>query len=149
MFDLETFATAFRGSAYNAYLNTLISGPPVIHEAYKRMSNPVVGDWVIETSTIYMKGHNLNGLGVLAEIANEPVDFNDPDFVWDEVEEGRPHPKERVYYINTLDGRRFRWTNASVIAILTEIRCGLTPSPAPTSLPTSSASPPTSLPGRG
>lgn len=121
---LEQIASAFRRSAYNAYCNTLIgSAPRCITEAFQRMTNPVIGDWVIETTTIgrfrHSGGTDLDAIGVLENVAAEPVKYSDPDFVWDEKEEGRPHPTERVYYIRTLDGRSFRWINANIVAILT------------------------------
>jgi hypothetical protein len=122
--DLEAIATAFRQSAYMAYSNTLIgNGPECVHRAFKRMTSPQIGDWVIETSTIHgfrhKDGTDLDGIGVLEEIAWEKVDFGDCDFVWDEEAEGRPHPTEKISYIRTMDGRRFRWTNASIVAVLT------------------------------
>jgi hypothetical protein len=127
--ELEAIATAFRRSAYNAYSNTLISGPKIITDAFNRMTNPQVGDWVIETSTVFMTrprmrrspSSDLDGVGILEEIAWENVQFPDPGFVWNEEEEGRPHPTEKIYYIRTLDGRRFRWSNASIIAAQTDI----------------------------
>lgn len=122
--QLEEYARVLRTSAYNAYTNTLVgTAPQCIYDAGARMKAPVVGDWVIETSTIYMNGRSpLDAVGILEEAGREPVVWSDPDFVWDEEEQGVPHPTEQVWYIRTLDGRRFRWTNASIIAILSERR---------------------------
>jgi hypothetical protein len=122
---LEAIATAFRRTAYNAYICTLIGNAPgIVIKAGNRMKNPVPGDWVIETSTIGgFRGKamtDLDAIGVLDAIEWEPVDFGDPDFVWDEAVEGRPHPKERVYYILTMDGRRFRWVNANFVTAVTD-----------------------------
>lgn len=123
---LETISTAFRLCAYNCITNAMIGDAPlVVRRAYERMKNPSVGDWVIEASTIHefrhLNGADLNGIGVLEEIAWEKVDFEDPAFVWDEEAEGAPHPTERVYYIRTMDGRRFRWTNATIVAVQSEL----------------------------
>lgn len=126
--ELEAIATAFRRCAYNAYLNTLVgSAPPRVIEALERMKNPRVGDWVIETTTVWMGTRSdLDGIGILEEIAREPFVFSgDPDFVWDEEVEGAPHPTETVYYLRTMDGRRFRWTNASIVAVPTELRSAI------------------------
>lgn len=121
--QLEEYARVLRTSADNAWSNTLIGTEArCVHDAYARMKAPVVGDWVIETSTLYVTGRpHLDAVGVLEEAGREPVVWGDPDFVWDEKEDG-PHPTEQVWYIRTLDGRRFRWTNASIIAILSERR---------------------------
>lgn len=124
---LEAIATAFRRSAYNAWSNVLIgNAPPDVQMAYERMRNPVVGDWVFEATTIYGMRHenatDLDGIGILEEDTREPFVFTDPDFIWDEESEGKPHPTERVFYIRTMDGRRFRWVNARLIAILTDLR---------------------------
>lgn len=117
--NIENIAAAFRQSAYQAYTNTLIGGAPKrISDAFERMTKPVVGDWVIETSTIGIRGRpDLDGVGILEEIAREKVVFSDSEFEWDEVEDG-PWPTEPIHYIRTMDGRRFRWSNASIIAVL-------------------------------
>lgn len=120
--DVESIARAFRQSAYNAYRNTLIGNArPRVMDAFNRMKKPVVGDWVFEASTCGMKSRpDLDGIGILEAVEWEKIDFGDPDFVWDEAEEGGPWPTEEVFYIRTMDGRRFRWTNAMIIAILNE-----------------------------
>lgn len=120
--DLATIASAMRIAAYNAYVCTLIGNPPgIVVKAGERIKTPRVGDWVIETSTVWMSRPHLDGIGILEAIEMEPVVYSDPDFVWDEATEGRPHPTERVYYLRTMDGRRFRWTNASMVGVLTEL----------------------------
>lgn len=125
--DLEEIATVMRRSIYNAYSNTLIGNAPQrVTDAYDRMTNPKIGDWVIEASTVYGFRHNpsspLDGVGILENVAHEKVDFGDPEFVWDEKEEGRPHPTEKVHYIRTMDGRLFRWTNAMIVAAPAELK---------------------------
>ena len=127
--DLEAIATAFRRSAYNAYRNTLIgNAPKIVTDAFDRMTAPEIGDWVIETSTVHRMRHSpssdLDGIGILEAVEWEKVVFGDPEFVWDEEAEGKPHPTEKIYYIRTMDGRQFRWSNASIVAILSSL-CAL------------------------
>jgi hypothetical protein len=117
--ELEKVATALRHTIYGAYVATLVGSPAKVTEDFqRRMRAPVVGDWVAETSTTYRSRGtgDLDAVGVLEEIAWEDFVWGNPDFVWDEAVEGKPHPKEKVFYIRTLDGRRFRWTNANFIA---------------------------------
>lgn len=123
---LDEIATAFRRLCYNAYVATLVGSPAKVTADFgDRMKDPKVGDFVIETSTVYRSRGtgDIDAVGVLEEVAWEKVAFDgDPDFVWDEAVEGRPHPLERVTYIRTLDGRRFRWVNASFIAAPAELK---------------------------
>ena len=117
--DLEQLATKIRHGIYSSYRAVLIGNAPEVTEAqFERMKNPVVGDLVTEGSTIYRSrgATDLDAVGILEEITREPVEFGDPEVVWDEQEEGRPHPTEPVFYIRTLDGRRCRWVNANFIA---------------------------------
>lgn len=111
--NLDEVATVFRRCAYSAYYDsrkTKVSG------------EPQVGTWVFEASTIggFREDGNkdINAIGILEEIAWENVIWADPDFVWDEAIEGEPHPKEKVYYLRTIDDRRFRWTNATILPVL-------------------------------
>lgn len=64
----------------------------------------------------------LQGRDVRNRLANqkvdEPVDFGDKSFVWDEQAEGRPHPTEPVWYIDRLDGEGIhRWVNCQFIGL--------------------------------
>lgn len=123
---LEEIATAFRHLCYNAYTATLVGNPAKVTADFgDRMKDPKIGDFVIETSTVYRSRGtgDIDAIGVLEEVAWEKVAFDsDPEFVWDEAVEGRPHPLERVTYIRTLDGRRFRWVNASFVAAPIELK---------------------------
>lgn len=123
---LADIATAFRRLCYNAYTATLVGSPAKVTADFgDRMKDPKVGDFVIETSTVYRSRGtgDIDAIGVLEEVAWEKVVWpGDPEFVWDEVAEGKPHPLERVTYIRTLDGRRFRWINASFIAAPIELK---------------------------
>jgi len=113
--DQEAIATAMRRAVYTAWSNTLIgTDAKSVRDTFDRMKNPVVGDWVIEASTIYGgRNHDssdLDGVGILEQMDQERVDME-----WDEAEDG-PHPTEQIAYIRTLDGRLFRWSNASILA---------------------------------
>lgn len=125
---LEAVATALRRNIYCAYSATLVGSPAEVTRRYSdRARTPQIGDMVIEASTVYGMRHenatDLDGVGILEEISQERVIFDgDPDFVWDEEEEGHPHPTEKVFYIRTLDGRRFRWTNANMVAAVTDLK---------------------------
>ena len=117
---LVVVAKVMREAAYAAWKGTLIGGAPeFLKRRFKRMQEPQVGDWVFECTTIHMPERDLDAVGVLEEIAWEPVDFGAGAEPWNEAEEGRPHPTERIYYIRTLDGVRYRWSNAQMLTIPT------------------------------
>ncbi len=112
-------------SAYAAYMATLRGDVPAwSHKNFE----PVVGQPVVEISTMGMWGADpakykpehahlanvLNCIGTLERIAAEPV--------WTEAEwkaegETGPIPTQKVWYIRTLDGREFRWENATFIRV--------------------------------
>lgn len=125
---LLQLATMMRGAGYNAYIATLVGSPAQVTERLnKRMMSPQVGDLVFESTTFggvmrHKGGDDLDGVGILEEIAMIPVVYDDPEFVWDEVAEGMPHPTEKAWRIRTFDGRLFTWTNASIVAIVTDRR---------------------------
>lgn len=126
--DLEEVARTIGLSAYNAWTATLVGNPArTTADLNHRMRDVQLGDWVVETTTILMSSQRVGGrrpaldaVGKLLKITEEKVRYEDPDFVWDEAEEGRPHPTERCYYIRTLDNREFRWTNAMFVAVAAE-----------------------------
>lgn len=119
--DMEKLAMSIRRFAYAAYTATLVGkAPDCTINFNRRMREPLVGDLVIEISTVYRSRGttDLDAVGYLEETTREKVVFTgDPDFVWDADVEGQSHPTEPVTYIRTLDGRRFRWTNASFVAL--------------------------------
>lgn len=122
---MERLATLLRSALYNAYGAVLVGDQkPPTKRYFKRTTSPEVGDLVVEISTIHGMRHagarSLDGIGFLEEIAREKVDFGNPEFVWDEDAQGKPHPTETVFYIRTFDGRRFRWINATFIAAVTD-----------------------------
>ena len=44
---------------------------------------------------------------------------------WDEECEGEPAPTERIWYIESLDGKLHRWTNADFIRVVLPDICGI------------------------
>jgi hypothetical protein len=116
-------ARIIRTVTYNAYIATLVgSAPPCTLKFNEFLRKPEFGQWVMETTTVGMGNRSdLDGVGILLRITQEPVVFSDPDFAWDEEVEGQPHPTEACTYIRTIDGREFRWTNASFIAVPTKL----------------------------
>lgn len=134
--ELEKLARLIAIGTYNAYSHTLVGyGAPRIFELSDRLQDIQIGDLIVEITTCLMPLRPaLDAVGVLLRITQEPVDFGDPDFVWNEEEEGRPHPTEKCTYIRTLDGREFRWTNASFVSVPAEhpmrtTKSNLSPSP--------------------
>jgi hypothetical protein len=123
---LEKLARDIATMAYNASGAVLVgNAPPCVHELRKRFEDIKIGDLVVETTTALMDGRRgekyfrpaLDAVGYLVKVTWEPIVWEgDPDFVWDEVVEGKPHPTEKCTYIQTLDGREFRWTNASFVS---------------------------------
>lgn len=117
--DLNLLATKVRHGIYSSY--RAVTNGAMRNETlsqFQQMSNPRIGDLVTEETTIYYSSRetDIDAVGILEEIAQEPVVYDDENFVWDEEYEGRPHPTETVFYIRTLDGRRHRWVNARFIA---------------------------------
>lgn len=117
--QLEELARIICTVTDNAYGCTFMSDAPVCVQRLRAAFDAIeTGKLIMEQTTFRMKGRSpLDALGTLLRITQEPVVFSDPDFVWDEKEEGQPHPTEKCTYIKTLDGREFRWTNARFIAV--------------------------------
>ncbi len=121
--EAELLARMLRLVEVNAYCvwSAVLCGNqnPRQQRMYERMKDYKIGDLVMEISTIWFKGTDsrfdtsraASRIGVLKNKTREPF----PD--WDEEEQGEPSPLEEVHYIETLDGRMFRWTNANFVAI--------------------------------
>lgn len=134
--DLEKLARGIAMMAYNASGAVLVGkAPQCVHDLRKRFEDIQVGDLIVEITTAGMDGRRgpkyfrpaLDAVGYLVKVTWEPVVWGDPDFVWDEAVEGKPEPTEKCIYINTLDGREFRWTNASFVSAPTEWPMRTTP----------------------
>ncbi len=124
--ELEDIARAIGVASYLAHTAIIGAQHKNARDLYERMKDIRIGDIVVEITTILMsvagKHHRpaLDAVGHLVKITQEKIVFSDPDFVWNEEEEGKPHPTETCTYIRTLDGREFKWTNASFISVQTE-----------------------------
>ena len=112
---LTITCAAIRGLMANAYDAVLCGQPNAVQaRLLERMQLLRTGDLVVEKSTMGMPSRDLDAVGHLEKIEREPIDME-----WDENEDG-PKPTESVVYINTLDGRRYRWTNASFLSVPVE-----------------------------
>lgn len=122
--ELLALATTMRRAIYNAYRATIGSNTEAMRAYQARANQPRVDDLVIEATSIHRVRHegetDLDGIGTLEKIAWEPIGLGDPDFAWDEVEEG-PRPKEEAFYLRSFDGRRFRWIDAQIVAAVSGI----------------------------
>jgi hypothetical protein len=118
--DINNVAKLLRTTGYNFYGAALMASHcPKGKQIWEDLQVMNPGDLVVEISTIWLHRTmgDINSIGRLVSVTMEPVDFGDPEFVWDEETEGRPHPLEKCYNITTLDGRPFRWTNARFVKI--------------------------------
>lgn len=104
-----------------AYLATLHGcDVPNRKKLYDALSNPKVGDMVLEISTIYSEKHVGTRLGRLNKIAKEDFPYSEKDRQYFLEHDGRV-PQETAYYIELPDGTEFRWTNANFIKVLEDI----------------------------
>jgi hypothetical protein len=89
---------------------------PRVNAVSERARRPRGGDLVFErTHRLGARNADMAAtLGVLLAVEQRPLY---PPGEWDEAAEGRPCPAETTYVIRTLDGRRFTWTNASLVAL--------------------------------
>ncbi len=112
-------ARAIAVLAYKAYDAVLCGRPTGIQSAlYAFMKDVQPGRLVVEITALGRPDRDpFNSVGELIRIAAEPVVFSDPEFVWDEKEEGRPAPTEQIFYIRLLDGTEYRWSNATFICV--------------------------------
>lgn len=126
----EVLTTVVRllGHAAHAAYSLALSTPV----GSKNFNTPKVGDVVMEITTYYWlfdnpprarhaNGTPLDAIGVLEEDVREPIKGE-----WDEEDDG-PRPTERIFYIRTFDGRRFRWENADVIRVPSELKMRFAP----------------------
>jgi hypothetical protein len=118
-------------NARELYSSTLVGNPaPATKELGEIIKNPKVGDLVLELSrAIYIYADQFPGrydeelkesayMGRLISITEEPIDRNSEE-KWDEKEEGRPVPLEKVWVIEKLlDGSVVRWSNANFIKVI-------------------------------
>ena len=105
-----------RNTAYNLHLSALSGATEKSKALSEEIHNPKIGDLVIERSSAHMKGRDpLEGFGTLIAIENHPI------CSLEEWQDELPIPTEKVYVITLdfIDGREYRWTNASFIKAIT------------------------------
>ena len=101
-------------SAYYAWYNCLVGSPaPRIAELYRELSNPKVGDLVLETSTFGRRFGRPPTIGRLAKVSREHVNAEG----WEEDADG-PLPFDTFWYLTNLDGEEERWSNCTFIKVL-------------------------------
>lgn len=102
--------------AYNLYLACLVGDPaPKVKRLFGRMTEPQIGDLVVEVSTVHRTVRGAGAMGKLVRVVEEPV------CEASEWEGDEPIPTERVWFVELPDGTESKWINASFIAIPTEI----------------------------
>lgn len=119
-------------NGYLAYRHTCVGQPaPVVAKAFERLTHPVPGDLVLETSTVHRWLHSDlspgHALGWLLRDVREPCVTQDAldemhkegDYYTSLIETLADVPTERVIYIKPLDGsiEECRWTNADFIVV--------------------------------
>lgn len=109
--DEERAARLIAVNGYAAYRNLLVANrPPFAERMYRRITHPVVGDLVLETSARMRQDWPASALGYLRKVAYEPVPDCDgcgPEDVW--------------YVEPLIGGETVRWRNATFIAIADSI----------------------------
>ena len=115
---LKASASAIRSSAYAAHSMSLSGAFPNATKLYDWMKKMSPGDLVFEISTVWYPDRDINAVGILEKIGREPVSELEPGFEWNEEEDG-PEPTWECFYIQTLDGRPYRWHNASFLRVPT------------------------------
>ena len=107
-------------SAYAAYRNTLSgTSSPSQQYYYERMSNPVIGDLVLETSSLTMNDiRPIDRIGYLKSVLMTPYPI--PEY-WDETTDGSWEENgldsRDVWTIQTLDDREYTWENCRFIVV--------------------------------
>lgn len=89
-------------TTWTLYCSVHPAATPYLKSVQNIMTNPIVGDLVIETTTMHRKIQQAEGdfvIGRVVEISDEPNNG-------------------MVYVIDRLNGKRERWSNASFIVIL-------------------------------
>lgn len=123
------FLLAING--YMCYRLALIAagGNSYNRARFERMCAPIVGDLVLETSTIrtWMDSGKLRTpvLGWLVRTLQEPVSTQEElnemhaggDYWVHDAETRAEIPTEQVWYIQSFDGMTHRWTDADFVAI--------------------------------
>jgi len=112
-------------NAYHAYVNMLVSPkPPALRMRYEQMSNPQIGDLVMEISTIYMPDRDEDRMGRLLRIEEWPFETEEE---WaalierGEVSRDDRRPSRAVWVLGRSDGSTYTWDNARFIKVWEEM----------------------------
>ncbi len=98
-------------SASAVYSACIVGNPaPKVQSMLAALEELRPGDWVLEISAGRWRDPE-NALGRLLRLTWEPVRPAEPELGETEA------PLERIFYIETLDGREFRWHNAHFIRV--------------------------------
>ena len=101
-------------SAYAVWIRCLVGNPCQSTKwVYEAVANPRPGDWVLEVSAGRWRNPE-DALGKLIRVAEEPVRPAEPEYGETEA------PTETIYYIETLDGREYRWYNCHFIRVFAD-----------------------------
>lgn len=113
---IRTLCDVLVGSGLKLWDSQLIGNqPPATRERYQKMRNPRPGDWVFEW-TAY-DADVVTRVGRLVLDRQEPVWTKE---AWAEAGGGdEPIATERAFYVELVDGRLFRWTNAGILRLFT------------------------------
>jgi hypothetical protein len=112
--------------ACNAYLvyDSCLTGNPSskVSQRFKKISHPEPGDYVLEISSFDCEYDVGNRVGILIQITQEPIwDWNSMDEETKRLNEynvPEDIPKDKYYYIETLEGKLQRWHNCQFIKII-------------------------------
>lgn len=112
-------------NAYGVYTGMLGNFSAFAKSLYERIKAPQIGDLVLEISTLRHASHDGNRLGQLLRDVREPVftQVQIDEFAANGEDTTDPYfsQTERIVYIQTLDGREFRWHNADFIAVADDL----------------------------
>ena len=116
--SLERAANAIGAAGYAAFSQSLVGNPAPVHRAYyERVTHPLPGDLVVETTTFQWR--DLRGVGHVAVgtlvsygtehiVRRKGVDGAEEDWEYD----------ERAWYVEPYcGGDAVRWTDAEFVAI--------------------------------
>ena len=107
-----------RVSAHQLWLATLVGDPPPsLSRLHARIASVSPGNLVAEISTAYQREHDECAVGRLVARRREALRFELEDEAVDFLQRS-----EVAWYLELLDGRLFRWHNASFVRVLEDAR---------------------------